>query len=33
MDEFSVFGNNFDSCLDPLNTNLNRCVETNLVLN
>ncbi|CAN6547383.1 unnamed protein product [Malus baccata var. baccata] len=31
MDDFSVFGNSFDNCLD--NLTLIRCVETNLVLN
>ncbi|WRX09312.1 Reverse transcriptase/retrotransposon-derived protein [Theobroma cacao] len=33
MDDFSVFGNNFDKCLFNLNKVLQRCEETNLVLN
>jgi len=33
IDDFSVFGSSFDSCLENLNTVLTRCVETNLVLN
>jgi len=33
MDDFSVFGSSFQSCLENLNTVLRRCVETNLVLN
>ena len=33
MDDFSVFGSSFDSCLENLNIVLRRCVETNLVLN
>nr|KYP69664.1 Transposon Ty3-I Gag-Pol polyprotein [Cajanus cajan] len=33
MDDFSVFGPSFDTCLDNLDTVLKRCVETNLVLN
>ncbi|XP_020203761.1 uncharacterized protein LOC109789258 [Cajanus cajan] len=33
MDDFSVFGSSFDTCLDNLDTVLKRCVETNLVLN
>lgn len=33
MDDFSVFGSSFDSCLDNLNIVLGKCVETNLVLN
>ncbi|GJT42133.1 reverse transcriptase domain-containing protein [Tanacetum coccineum] len=33
MDDFSVFGNNFSKCLDNLDKMLNRCEETNLVLN
>ncbi|GAU34191.1 hypothetical protein TSUD_162920 [Trifolium subterraneum] len=33
MDDFSVFGPSFDSCLKNLDTVLKRCVETNLVLN
>jgi len=33
MDDFSIFGSSFQSCLENLNTVLKRCVETNLVLN
>ncbi|XP_042021284.1 uncharacterized protein LOC121768798 isoform X1 [Salvia splendens] len=33
MDDFSVFGMTFDSCLDNLTKVLQRCEETNLVLN
>ncbi|KAM1862912.1 hypothetical protein ACFX14_003310 [Malus domestica] len=33
MDDFSVFGDSFDSCLHNLRVILKRCVETNLVLN
>ncbi|GJY39071.1 reverse transcriptase domain-containing protein [Tanacetum coccineum] len=33
MDDFSVFGNSFDSCLNNLSMMLARCEETNLVLN
>ncbi|GJV22598.1 reverse transcriptase domain-containing protein [Tanacetum coccineum] len=33
MDDFSVFGDNFSKCLDNLDKMLNRCEETNLVLN
>lgn len=33
MDDFSVFGDSFDSCLENLVMVLRRCVETNLVLN
>ncbi|XP_022870152.1 uncharacterized protein LOC111389466 [Olea europaea var. sylvestris] len=33
MDNFSVFGSSFDECLEPLNLVLQRCKETNLVLN
>ncbi|CAN6541281.1 unnamed protein product [Malus baccata var. baccata] len=33
MDDFSVFGNSFDNCLDNLTLILKCCVETNLVLN
>nr|GEY53198.1 hypothetical protein [Tanacetum cinerariifolium] len=32
-DDFSVFGDNFSSCLTNLDKMLNRCEETNLVLN
>ena len=33
MDDFSVFGDSFDSCLGDLAKVLQRCEETNLVLN
>ncbi|XP_038891744.1 uncharacterized protein LOC120081142 [Benincasa hispida] len=33
MDDFSVFGDSFQSCLDNLEVVLARCEETNLVLN
>lgn len=33
MDDFSVFGDSFDLCLENLVMVLKRCVETNLVLN
>nr|GEW42552.1 DNA-directed DNA polymerase [Tanacetum cinerariifolium] len=33
MDDFSVFGDSFSSCLTNLEKILNRCEETNLVLN
>ena len=33
MDDFSVFGNSFDRCLANLEKMLQRCEETNLVLN
>ncbi|GJX20144.1 reverse transcriptase domain-containing protein [Tanacetum coccineum] len=33
MDDFSVFGDSFDSCLSNLEQMLKRCEDTNLVLN
>ena len=33
MDDFSVYGSTFDACLDNLSKVLQRCEETNLVLN
>ncbi|CAM8950209.1 unnamed protein product [Rhodiola kirilowii] len=33
MDDFSVYGSSFDSCLSNLADVLRRCVDTNLVLN
>ena len=33
MDDFTVYGNSFDACLDNLSRVLERCIETNLVLN
>ena len=32
MDDFSIFGTSFESCLSQLTKVLKRCVETNLVL-
>ena len=33
MDDFTIYGNSFDLCLDNLARVLKRCIETNLVLN
>nr|GEW32104.1 reverse transcriptase domain-containing protein [Tanacetum cinerariifolium] len=33
MDDFSVFGNSFQTCLSPLERMLKRCEDTNLCLN
>ncbi|KAM1940761.1 hypothetical protein ACFX13_028427 [Malus domestica] len=33
MDDFSVFGDSFDQCLQNLSLVLERCIKTNLVLN
>ncbi|GKB81048.1 reverse transcriptase domain-containing protein [Tanacetum coccineum] len=33
MDDFSIFGDSFDSCLSNLEKMLKRCEDTNLVLN
>ena len=33
MDDFSVYANSFDGCLENLERVLARCEETNLVLN
>ena len=33
MDDFTVYGDSFSSCLDNLTKILKRCIETNLVLN
>ncbi|CAN6677841.1 unnamed protein product [Malus baccata var. baccata] len=33
MDDFSIFGDSFDCCLNNLSLILKRCIETNLVLN
>ncbi|MDV3193969.1 MAG: RNase H-like domain-containing protein, partial [Sweet potato little leaf phytoplasma] len=33
MDDFSVFGESFQNCLENLGKVLKRCIETNLVLN
>ena len=33
MDDFTVYGDSFDKCLDNLTLVLKRCIDTNLVLN
>jgi len=33
VDDFTVYGSSFDTCLDNLDRVLNICIETNLVLN
>ncbi|XP_050915617.1 uncharacterized protein LOC127130692 [Lathyrus oleraceus] len=33
MDDFTVYGSSFDACLNSLSLSLERCIETNLVLN
>ena len=33
MDDFSVYGSSFESCLENLETVLQRCKEKNLALN
>jgi hypothetical protein len=33
MDDFTVYGDSFDKCLESLSLVLKRCIETNLVLN
>jgi len=33
MNDFTVYGSSFDTCLDSLDRVLSRCIETNLVLN
>ena len=33
MDDFSVYGSSFDDCLSNIDRVLQRCEETNLVLN
>ena len=33
MDDFTVYGDSFDECLDNLTKVLKRCIDTNLVLN
>ena len=32
MDDFTIYGSSFDTCLDSLDRVLSRCIETNLVL-
>ena len=33
MDDFSVYGSNFENCLENLETVLQRCKDNNLALN
>ena len=33
MDDFTVYGSSLDACLGSLDRVLNRCIESNLVLN
>ncbi|RDX82309.1 Retrovirus-related Pol polyprotein from transposon 17.6, partial [Mucuna pruriens] len=33
MDDFTVYANSFDACLENLSKVLTRCIDTNLVLN
>ena len=33
MDDFSVYGSNFENCLENLETALKRCQDKNLALN
>ena len=33
MDDFSIFGDTYDECLNILDNVLQRCIDTNLVLN
>ena len=33
MDDFSIYGSNFENCLENLETILQRCQDKNLVLN
>jgi len=33
MDDFMVYGDSFDKCLENLSSILKMCIETNLVLN
>ncbi|KAK8952364.1 hypothetical protein KSP39_PZI003940 [Platanthera zijinensis] len=33
MDDFSVFGRSFEACLEVLKKALDRCIQTNLILN
>lgn len=33
MNDFTIYGSSFDACLESLSRVLNRCVETNLVIN
>jgi len=33
MDDFTVYGSSFDACLDSLDKVLNKCIQSNFVLN
>ena len=33
IDDFTVYGSSFDACLDSMDKVLNRCIQSNLVLN
>ena len=33
IDDFTVYGDSFDKCLESLSLVLKKCIETNLVLN
>jgi len=33
MDDFTVYGSSFDSCLESLDKVLNRCIQSNVILN
>jgi len=33
MDDFTMYGSSFDTCLDNLDKVLNRCIQSNLVFN
>ena len=33
MDDFTVYGDSFDKCLEDFSLLLKRCIEVNLVLN
>jgi len=33
INDFTVYGNSFDKCLESLSLVLKRCIETNLILN
>jgi len=33
MDDFTIYGSSFDTCLDSMDRVLSRCIETNFVLN
>lgn len=33
MDDFTIYGSSFNACLKSLNMILERCIETDLILN